>query len=96
MTNKFIISGFGGQGTLTLGVLLCELGLMKGKKVSWLPSYGAEMRGGTANCTVIISDKEIGAPIVTDNIDVLVAMNTISVEKFNDTVASDGIVLYNS
>jgi len=96
MTNKIIVSGFGGQGTLTLGVLLCELGLMKGKKVSWLPSYGAEMRGGTANCTVIISDEEIGAPIVTDNVDILVAMNTVSVEKFNETVASNGIVLFNS
>ncbi|MBL0701804.1 MAG: 2-oxoacid:acceptor oxidoreductase family protein, partial [Spiroplasma sp.] len=94
MTYKIVISGFGGQGVLTLGVLLSELALQQNLNVSWIPSYGAEMRGGTANCSVIISDKKIGSPIV-NNIDILVAMNNPSIDKFIDSVVEGGKLVIN-
>ncbi|MDZ7289071.1 MAG: 2-oxoacid:acceptor oxidoreductase family protein [candidate division KSB1 bacterium] len=89
------ISGFGGQGILFMGVALAEAGMRAGFQVSWLPSYGPEMRGGTANCHVIISDKPIGSPLVSES-DVLVAMNRPSLEKFQPEVRAGGMILYNS
>jgi 2-oxoglutarate ferredoxin oxidoreductase subunit gamma len=96
MTHKLVISGFGGQGVLTLGVLLSELAMRKGYNVSWIPSYGAEMRGGTANCAVIISDEPIGSPMITNDIDYLVAMNNPSVDKFIADVKPGKNILINS
>lgn len=89
------ISGFGGQGILFMGVALAEAGMRAGRQVSWLPSYGPEMRGGTANCHVIISDKPIGSPLVSET-DVLIAMNRPSLEKFQPEVRRGGLILYNN
>ena len=95
-TTRILISGFGGQGVLTLGQLIATIGLNQGKEVTWMPSYGAEMRGGTANCSVIISDKMIGSPIASTNIDILCAMNIQSIIKFLGNVKSSGHVFVNS
>ena len=92
---KIVFSGFGGQGVLTLGQLVANLAMQNGKHVTWMPSYGAEMRGGTANCTVIISDSIIGSPMA-DTIDILVAMNQPSIEKFAHRVVSGGYIFSNS
>jgi Pyruvate/2-oxoacid:ferredoxin oxidoreductase gamma subunit len=89
------ISGFGGQGILFMGVALAEAGMRAGRQVSWLPSYGPEMRGGTANCHVIISDQPIGSPLVSET-DVLIAMNRPSFEKFQPEVRRDGLIIYDS
>lgn len=96
MTTKIIFSGFGGQGVLTLGQIVSQIAMNKNLEVTWMPSYGAEMRGGTANCAVIISDKIIGSPIVLSDIDILVAMNSQSISKFINLVKKDGIVIINS
>ncbi len=93
---KIIFSGFGGQGVLTLGQIVASIALNKGLNTTWIPSYGAEMRGGTANCSVIISEKVIGSPIVSRDADILVAMNNPSVDKFINTVRSGGTVIINS
>ena len=93
---KILLSGFGGQGVLTLGQLIASIALNKGKEVTWMPSYGAEMRGGTANCSVIISDKMIGSPIASSNIDILCAMNNPSITKFLNKVRPGGLVFVNS
>ncbi len=95
MTQRIICSGFGGQGVMLMGQLLAYAGMMEGKFVSWLPSYGPEMRGGTANCSVIISDEPVGAPTVTEA-DVAFVMNKPSMEKFEDTVVSGGHLFVNS
>lgn len=89
------IAGFGGQGILFSGKLLAYQGLIEDKCVSWLPSYGPEMRGGTANCSVIISDDPIGSPIV-DNPDVLIVMNMPSLDKYENTVAAGGKIFVDS
>jgi 2-oxoisovalerate ferredoxin oxidoreductase beta subunit len=89
------IAGFGGQGILFIGVALAEAGMRAGRQVSWLPSYGPEMRGGTANCHVMISDQPIGSPLVSET-DVLVAMNRPSLEKFQSDVCPGGLILYDS
>lgn len=89
------IAGFGGQGILFMGVALAEAGMRAGRQVSWLPSYGPEMRGGTANCHVTISDKPIGSPLVSEA-DVLIAMNRPSLEKFQPDVRPGGLLLYDS
>jgi len=94
-TTQILIAGFGGQGVLFAGKFLAYKGLLSGKQVSWLPSYGPEMRGGTANCSVIISDEPIGSPIVT-NPDCLVAMNLPSLEKYEYDVVSGGIIIIDS
>lgn len=86
MTSQILITGFGGQGVLFAGKFLAYNGLMSGKQVSWLPSYGPEMRGGTANCSVIISDEAVGSPIVS-NPDILVCMNLPSLDKFEKAAA---------
>jgi len=96
MTHRIVCSGFGGQGILTLGNVIAEIGLIQDKHVTWMPSYGAEMRGGTANCSVILSDKMIGSPMVQNNIDILCAMNRPSVDKFLPKVKPGGLVLVNT
>ena len=92
---QFLFSGFGGQGILFAGKLLAYKGLTEDRQVSWLPSYGPEMRGGTASCSVILSDEPVGSPIVTRP-DVLVAMNLPSLDKFESTVAPGGIIFVDS
>lgn len=94
-TCRMLFAGFGGQGILFAGKFLAYKGLIEGKQVSWLPSYGPEMRGGTANCSVIISDEPIGSPIV-DKPDVLVAMNLPSLEKYENEVISGGKIFVDS
>ena len=81
MTNEIIISGFGGQGVMAIGKTLTEAGMKEGMEVSWLPSYGPEMRGGTANCSVVLSDESIVSPIVLEPTE-LIAMNLPSLLKF--------------
>ena len=92
---NILLAGFGGQGVLFTGRVICYAGLIDGNEVSWMPSYGPEMRGGTCNCSVCISDEPIGSPVVTEP-DVLIAMNAPSFEKFIDTVKPGGIVIMDS
>ena len=94
-TTQILIAGFGGQGVLFAGKVLAYLGLTDGKNVSWLPSYGPEMRGGTANCSVILSDSPVGSPIVS-NTDVLFAMNLPSLDKYEDACASGAKLIIDS
>lgn len=94
-TCQILFAGFGGQGILFAGKFLAYKGLLAGKQVSWLPSYGPEMRGGTANCSVIVSDAPIGSPIV-DRPDVLVVMNAPSLDKYEDAVVPGGKIFVDS
>ena len=94
-TTQIVIAGFGGQGVLFAGKFLANKGLMEDLQVSWLPSYGPEMRGGTANCNVILSDEPIGSPIITVP-DVLIAMNLPSLQKYVDTVVPGGQIYLDS
>ena len=94
-TTQILIAGFGGQGVLFAGKFLAYKGLVQDKQVSWLPSYGPEMRGGTANCSVILSDTPVGSPIITTP-DILVAMNLPSLQKFVDAVAPGGKIIIDS
>ena len=94
-TTQILLAGFGGQGILFAGKFLAYKGLVQDMQVSWLPSYGPEMRGGTANCNVILSDTPVGSPIITTP-DVLVAMNLPSLQKFVDTVAPGGTIILDS
>ncbi|MBR5614445.1 MAG: 2-oxoacid:acceptor oxidoreductase family protein [Clostridia bacterium] len=94
-TSQMLIAGFGGQGILFAGKFLAYKGLVEEKEVSWLPSYGPEMRGGTASCSVIISDEPVGSPIVSTP-DVLVAMNLPSLDKYEATVAPGGKIFVDS
>ena len=89
---SILLAGFGGQGVLFAGKLIAYAGLLEDREVSWLPSYGPEMRGGTANCSVCLSDDPIGSPLVLAP-DVLVAMNQPSFDKFEDAVAPGGVVV---
>jgi len=95
MEKSFVFAGFGGQGVILAGKLLAQAGTDYGLEVTWLPSYGPEMRGGTANCTVVLSDEPIGSPVV-DNPTALVAMNLPSLDRFEKTVAEAGTILVNS
>ena len=95
MNHEIVIAGFGGQGILFAGKVLVYAGMLDGHQVSWLPSYGPEMRGGTANCSVIISDSPIGSPIVNDP-GVLVAMNLPSLDKFENAIVKDGYAFIDS
>jgi len=95
MEKSFVFAGFGGQGVILAGKLLAQAGADNGLQVTWLPSYGPEMRGGTANCTVVLSDEPIGSPVV-DNPTALVAMNLPSLDRFEKTVAEGGTILVNS
>lgn len=92
---NILLAGFGGQGILFAGKLIAYAGLIEGRELSWLPSYGPEMRGGTANCSVCLSDEPIGSPLVLEP-DVLVAMNQPSLDKFIDEVVPDGMVIVDS
>lgn len=94
-TTQILIAGFGGQGILFAGKFLANKGLAEDLQVSWLPSYGPEMRGGTANCNVILSDDPIGSPIITQP-DVLIAMNLPSLQKYVNTVAPGGQIYVDS
>ncbi len=89
MTNEFLLAGFGGQGILFAGKLIAYVGLYAGKEVSWLPSYGPEMRGGTCNCSVTVSDDPIGSPLILEPTELLV-MNTPSFDKFINAVKPGG------
>ena len=95
MTHEIIISGFGGQGVMAIGKMLAEAGMHEGLAVSWLPSYGPEMRGGTANCSVVLTNGEIISPMVQEPTE-LIAMNKPSLTKFESTLAPDGMVFVNS
>jgi len=94
-TKQMLFSGFGGQGILFAGKFIAYKGLMEEKQVSWLPSYGPEMRGGTASCSVIVSDDAVGSPIVSKP-DVLIAMNLPSLDKFESQVAPGGMIIADS
>ncbi len=95
MMNQILIAGFGGQGVLFAGKFLANKGLIEDKQVSWLPSYGPEMRGGTANCSVIIGDEPVGSPIVNEP-NTLVAMNLPSLKKYENSVVPGGLILVDS
>lgn len=95
-TIRMACSGFGGQGVMALGKMIAYAGIDEGKEVSWLPSYGPEMRGGTANCSVIVSDEPVSNPVVSSNIWVNVVMNTPSFHKFVPETAPGGYVFVNS
>ena len=95
MTAKVIMAGFGGQGVVLMGTLLSYSAMVQGKHTTFFPSYGAEMRGGTANCSVIVSDDEIPSPVVTEP-DCIVAMNIASLDKFESRLRPGGTVFINS
>ena len=95
MEKSFIFAGFGGQGMLLIGKFMAMSCMLDGKHVSWLPSYGPEMRGGTANCNVILSDDPVGSPIITSP-DVLIAMNLPSLQKYVDSVVAGGQIYVDS
>lgn len=95
MTNEILLAGFGGQGILFMGKMLAYFGLFDNKEVSWLPSYGPEMRGGTCNCSVCISDAPIGSPLIIEP-NTLIVMNTPSYDKFINSVVAGGNVFIDS
>ncbi len=95
MKQEIIIAGFGGQGVLSMGKILAYSGLMEGKEVSWMPSYGPEQRGGTANVTVILSDERISSPVLNEY-DVVIVLNQPSMDKFESRVKPGGILIYDS
>lgn len=95
MKLKMFFAGSGGQGTLAIGQMLAKAAMDEGKEVTWLPSYGPEMRGGTANCTVVVSDKPIACPLINDA-DLLVVMNLPSLLKFEPMVRPGGLLIVNS
>lgn len=92
---KIVIAGFGGQGVMLIGQMIAYAGMMEGMEVTWMPSYGPEMRGGTANCSVIVSDKKISSPIITEAT-ALVAMNLPSLVKFENIVRPGGQLFVNT
>jgi len=92
-TEEVLFAGFGGQGVLSMGKILAFSGMMEGKEVSWMPSYGPEMRGGTANCVVIVSSEKIISPIIS-TYDTVVALNQPSVDKFEGRVKPGGVLIY--
>jgi len=93
MKEEIIIAGFGGQGVLSMGKILAYSGIMQDMEVTWMPSYGPEMRGGTANVTVVLSDKRVSSPIV-QSYDTVVALNQQSLDKFQNSVKAGGLLLY--
>ncbi|NPD92652.1 2-oxoacid:acceptor oxidoreductase family protein [Xylanibacter muris] len=93
MKKEIIISGFGGQGVLSMGKILAYSGLMEGKEVTWMPAYGPEQRGGTANVTVIVSDDKISSPILSQY-DVAIVLNQPSLDKFESKIKPGGILIY--
>ncbi len=95
MTEEIIIAGFGGQGVLSMGKILAYSGIMQDQHVSWMPSYGPEMRGGTANVTVILSDEEVSSPIL-NRFDTAIILNQQSLDKFESTVKPGGVLIYDN
>ena len=95
MQTSLLVAGFGGQGVMTIGKLIGECAFVQGLKTTYYPSYGPEQRGGTANCTIVISDKEIGSPLI-DELDVLMVMNQPSLDKFMGKVKPGGIIMTNA
>jgi len=95
VTEEILIAGFGGQGVLSMGMTLAYAGMIENKHVVWMPSYGPEMRGGTANCTVVISDKKVSSPIIS-NFDSLIILNQPSMEKFESYAKPEGKIIYES
>ncbi len=95
MLHEIIIAGFGGQGVLSMGKILAYAGVMNGKEVTWLPSYGPEQRGGTSNVTVVISDEKISSPVV-GSFDIAIVLNQPSLDKFEPMVKSGGKLLYDT
>lgn len=95
-TARVICAGFGGQGVMSMGQLLTYAGMLEGKEVSWLPSYGPEMRGGTANCAVTVSDSLVGSPLITGDATCAIVMNLPSLEKFESEVKPGGKIIVNS
>lgn len=95
MEEKIVVAGFGGQGVLSLGQFVAYAAMYEGMEVSWLPSYGPEMRGGTSNCSVVVSDRPIGSPIIATP-DTLIAMNKPSLDKFVNKVKKGGLIIVNS
>lgn len=95
MKEEIIIAGFGGQGVLSMGKILAYSGLMDDKEVTWMPSYGPEQRGGTANVTVILSDDKISSPVL-DSYDIVIALNQQSLDKFAPKVKKGGILIYDT
>ncbi|GHU67327.1 2-oxoglutarate ferredoxin oxidoreductase subunit gamma [Clostridia bacterium] len=95
MEKRILIAGFGGQGVLLMGQLLSKAGMHENLEVCWMPSYGPEMRGGEANCGVVLADEPIGSPLVTEP-DVAILMNRPSLDKFESAIAPGGMLLYNS
>lgn len=93
MKKEIIIAGFGGQGVLSMGKILAYSGLMEGKEVSWMPSYGPEQRGGTANVTVILSDDRISSPVLNEY-DIAIILNQPSMDKFENKIKPGGILIY--
>ena len=93
MTEEIIIAGFGGQGVLSMGKILAYSGMMQGEEVSWMPSYGPEMRGGTANVTVILSDDRVSSPVL-QSYDTAILLNQQSMDKFESTVKPGGLMIY--
>lgn len=93
---KVICAGFGGQGVMSLGQLLAYAGMVEGKQVTWMPSYGPEMRGGTAYCCVVLSDYAVGSPVITDDATCAIVMNLPSLVKFESWVVPGGVLLVNS
>lgn len=96
LNEKVICAGFGGQGVMSMGQLMTYAGMLEGKEVSWLPSYGPEMRGGTANCNVIISERPIGSPVITNDATTAIVMNLPSLDKFEADVKEGGSIFVNS
>lgn len=93
MKEETLIAGFGGQGVLSMGKILAYSGIMQGQEVSWIPSYGPEMRGGTANVTVILADDRISSPVVNE-FDTVIALNQQSLDKFEKSVKPGGVLIY--
>jgi 2-oxoglutarate ferredoxin oxidoreductase subunit gamma len=94
-SHEIVIAGFGGQGVLFLGEVLARAGMREGREVTWLPSYGPEQRGGTANCTVVIGDEPIGSPVVADP-SILIVLNRPSLDRFEPQVRPGGMIVYDS
>lgn len=95
MLEELVIAGFGGQGVLSMGMTLAYAGMVEGKEISWMPSYGPEMRGGTANCIAIISDNKISSPIISE-FDSAIILNQPSMDKFESHIKPGGILIYES
>ncbi|MBS7526078.1 MAG: 2-oxoglutarate ferredoxin oxidoreductase subunit gamma [Clostridiales bacterium] len=96
LNEKIICAGFGGQGVMSMGMLITYAGMLEGKQVSWLPSYGVEMRGGTANCNVIVAEDAIGAPTVSNDATTAMVMNLPSLKKFENDLLKGGKLFINS